>query len=204
VLGAAPLFVAGSTHAGEEHAALDALAAIERSQRAAILVIAPRRVERADEIARLGLRAGRTVRRRTALGAAPLRAGEILLLDTLGELRGLYAHAALAFVGGTLAPVGGHNVLEPVLEGCPVLYGPHTQNVGHAVEILEACGAGRRLRDASELGPAALALLGDPGEARARGRAGRQALESHRGSAERAAELILAALAADAAARYPA
>lgn len=195
-LGAAPLFVAGSTHPGEEAAALDAFAALESAGVAAILVIAPRRIERADEIERAVRRMGRSVRRRTALGPERLRAGEVLVLDTLGELAPLYAHAGVAFVGGTLVPVGGHNVLEPVVARCPVLYGPHVQNVRHATEILEACGAGRRLADGRALEAVALELLRDPDLARRRGEAGWQALRQHRGSAERAAALVARALEA--------
>jgi 3-deoxy-D-manno-octulosonic-acid transferase len=197
-LGAAPLFVAGSTHPGEEAAALDAFAALEGAGVAAILVLAPRRVERAAEIERAVQRAGRAVRRRTALGPERLRAGEVLVLDTLGELAPLYAHASVAFVGGTLVPVGGHNVLEPVVARCPVLYGPHTQNVRHAIEILEACGAGQRLTDARALGAAALDLLRDPARARRRGEAGWEALQRHRGSADRAAALVTRAIEASA------
>jgi len=200
-LGDAPLFVAGSTHPGEEAAALEAFAVLARADVAATLVIAPRHIERADEVERTAREAGRPVlrvRRRTALGTERLGAGEVLVLDTLGELASLYAHAAVAFVGGTLAPVGGHNVLEPVLAGCPVLYGPHTQNVRHGIEILEACDAGRRLGSARELGPAVLALLRDPAEASRRGEAGRAALEHHSGSAERAAALVAQAVASPA------
>jgi 3-deoxy-D-manno-octulosonic-acid transferase len=195
LLGDAPLFVAGSTHPGEESAALDALVQIERAGLAAALVLAPRRVERAAEVEALARAAGRNVRRRTALGARPLNAGEVLVLDTLGELAPLYARAAIAFVGGTLVPVGGHNILEPVLARCPVLYGPHTRNVRHAAEILEPSGAGLRLPRADALGPAALELLRDPERARTRGEAGWQALQRHRGSADRATALVTRALA---------
>jgi 3-deoxy-D-manno-octulosonic-acid transferase len=197
-LGDAPLFVAGSTHPGEEAAALEAFAVLERADVAATLVIAPRHIERADEVERTARDAGCPVRRRTALGPERLRAGEVLVLDTLGELASLYAHAAAAFVGGTLVPVGGHNVLEPVLAGCPVLYGPHTQNVRHGIEILEACDAGRRLESARALGPAVLAMLRDPAEASRRGEAGRAALQRHSGSAERAAALVARAVASPA------
>jgi 3-deoxy-D-manno-octulosonic-acid transferase len=190
VLGAAKLFVAGSTHPGEEIAALEALAYAERSGAPAALVLAPRRRERADEVARIVRASGRTLRRRTALGQGSLAAGQVLVLDTVGELAPVYARAEVAFVGGTLAPVGGHNVLEPVFAGRPVLFGPHTENSRHAVEIVESIGAGERVADAAALGPALAALLLDPGAARRRGEEGRRALAAHRGSAERSARLI--------------
>jgi 3-deoxy-D-manno-octulosonic-acid transferase len=197
VLGASPLIVAGSTHPGEELAALSALTQAEQAGIPAALVLAPRRLERADEIAGIVRAQSRSLRRRTRLGDSPLRPGEVLLLDSLGELAPLYAHAEVAFVGGSLVPVGGHNVLEPVFAGRPVLFGPHTQNAPHAAEILEAVGAGVRVADAGALARALVALLADPREARRRGEAGRGALAAHRGSAARAAELTDALLARD-------
>ena len=199
VLGAVPLIVAGSTHPGEELAALSALAQAEQAELAAALVLAPRRLGRADEVDRIVRASGRALRRRTLLGEAPLRPGEVLLLDSVGELASVYARAEVAFVGGTLVSVGGHNVLEPVFAGRPVLFGPHTENARHAAEILEAVGAGIRVADAGELASRVVALLGDPGEARRRGEEGRRALAAHRGSAERAAGLIEPLLVRDAA-----
>jgi 3-deoxy-D-manno-octulosonic-acid transferase len=191
----APLFVAGSTHPGEERSALTALAAIEAAGLAVSLVLAPRRPARAREVADLVRTEGRAVRRRSALGPAPLRPGEVLLLDTLGELAALYARAEVAFVGGSLVPLGGHNIVEPVLCGRPVLFGPHTRNVDHAVAILEGCGAGRRVDGAGDLGRAAAALLADGVDARRRGDRGREILASHRGSARRALEIVERVLA---------
>jgi 3-deoxy-D-manno-octulosonic-acid transferase len=190
VLGQVPLFVAGSTHPGEETAALQALREVERAGLRVALVLAPRRPERAGEVERIARGGGRTVRRRTALGSRPLRAGEILLLDTVGELAPLYTRAAVAFVGGSLIPLGGQNVLEPILAGCPVLFGPYTANVRHAVEMIEGCLAGRRVEDAAGLGRAATDLLRDPSAARALADEGRRLLRDHGGSAERAAALV--------------
>ena len=198
------LFVAGSTNPGEELAGLAALAEIERQGLEAVLVLAPRRPERAAAVARLVRRSGRVPRLRTELGREPLAAGEVLVLDTVGELPPLYSRADVAFVGGSLVPRGGHNVLEPVLAGRPVLYGAHTANVRHAVEILEPCGAGRRVADARDLGRAAAQLLRDPAAARRCGEAGRDALARHQGSAQRVAQLVEALLpsgSADTAAR---
>ena len=194
LLGDAPLLVAGSTHPGEEQAALGALVEIERAGRPAALVLAPRHIGRVREVDALARGAGRRVRLRSRRGEGRLRAGEVLVVDTLGELASLYAHADVAFVGGSLVAVGGHNLLEPVLARCPVLFGPHTDSVEHVATLLEICGAGRRLKGVGEFGAAALELLRDPEAARARGEAGYRALTAHRGSAERAAELVLAAL----------
>lgn len=195
LLGAAPLIVAGSTRPGEERLWLDALERIEQGGAAPALVLVPRQPSRAREVERLAARRGRRVRLRSRPGAGELGAGDVLVVDTLGELASLYGRSSVAFVGGTLVPVGGHNVLEPVLAGRPVLYGPHTGKVRHAVEILETSGAGRVAADADELARAALAWLADPEKTRALGAAGRAALEPHRGSTARSAALIERVLA---------
>ena len=194
LLGDAPLLVAGSTHPGEEKAALAALVEIEAGGRAAALVLAPRHIGRAREVEALARAGGRRVLLRSKAGECRLQAGEVLVVDTLGELASLYARAAVAFVGGSLVAVGGHNLLEPVLARRPVLFGPNTGSVAHVADLLEACGAGHRLRNAGEFGRVALALLREPELARARGEAGYRVLAAHRGSAQRAAELVLAAL----------
>jgi 3-deoxy-D-manno-octulosonic-acid transferase len=195
LLGPVPLVVAGSTHVGEEEAVLAALAAAESGGLAAALVLAPRHRDRAAEVARLVRRQGRRLRRRTSPGLHPLDAGEVLLLDTLGELPTLWHRADVAFVGGTLVRVGGHNVLEPVSVARPVLFGPYTGNVRPAAELVSAAGAGIRVADAAALGPALCALLRDPIEARRRGERGREALLAHRGSAARAAALVASVVA---------
>jgi hypothetical protein len=99
VLGSVPLIVAGSTHEAEETAALESLAAAEKAGLAAALVLAPRRPARADAVAAEAERAGRRLRRRSTLGGAPLAAGEVLLLDGIGDLAAVYTRAGVAFVG---------------------------------------------------------------------------------------------------------
>lgn len=193
-LGGSPLFVAGSTHPGEERAVLAAFDAAEREGARVALVLAPRHPGRFDTVAALVREAGRTLRRRSALAPTPIRTGEVLLLDTLGELAAVYGRAAAAFVGGSIAAVGGHNVLEPVLAGAPVLFGPHTSDVEHATAILASCGAGRRVADARELGRAMAEWLADPAAAKALAARGCAALAPHRGSAARSASLVEGAL----------
>lgn len=190
VLGEVPLFVAGSTHEGEEAAALAAFSAAERSGVAAALVLAPRQPSRADVVAREAERCGRRVRRRSALGTQPLAAGDVLLLDGLGDLAAVYTRARVAFVGGSLVDFGGHNLAEPVHAGVPVLFGPFTASAREAAALLLDCGAGRRIRDADELSRAVCDTLRDEAAARTRADAGRRALEAHRGSAARAFELV--------------
>jgi 3-deoxy-D-manno-octulosonic-acid transferase len=188
-LGQVPLIVAGSTHAGEEEAALAALAAAEAAGLPAALVLAPRDVARAGEV--LALARGRRVRARSAGEGAPLRAGEVLVLDSLGELPALWARADVAFVGGSLASrVGGHNLLEPAQHGRLVLHGPHVANVREAAELLSASGGSERVADALDLARAVVGALRDPNRARARGAAGRVALEAQRGALARTLALL--------------
>jgi len=188
-------WVAGSTHAGEESPVAEAFEAVLRAGHPHALVVAPRHPPRTAEVERLLRRRGHRVRRRSRAGEGSLEPGEILLLDTVGELASVYGRAEAAFVGGSLVPIGGHNVLEPAHAGRPVLYGPHTDNIGQPVEILEAAGGGFRVDDAPALGAALAALFADPEVARLRGEAGRRAVAEHRGSVERSLALIEAALA---------
>jgi 3-deoxy-D-manno-octulosonic-acid transferase len=191
-----PVIVAGSTHPGEESAALEALAVLERAGLGASLVLAPRHIDRAPEVMRLIECEGRVARLRSTIGAAQLGRGEVLVLDTVGELASLYESADVAFVGGSLVPVGGHNVLEPVLAGRLVLYGPHTDNVRHAVEVVEECGAGRRVPAAGQLGAAFIDVLSNAESSRVAAERGRRALEKHHGTSERTSALIERVLAA--------
>jgi 3-deoxy-D-manno-octulosonic-acid transferase len=193
-LGDAPLIVGGSTHPGEDEALLAAQQGWESAGHAATLLIAPRYPGRAAEVA--ALVRGRRVSLRSDTGSAPLAAGDVGVLDTLGELSGVYARARVGFVGGTLVPVGGHNVLEPAAVGTPVVYGRHVANARHAAELLEKVGAGERVEDTAGLTAALIAALAEPEASRARGAAGRGVLDAHRGSSERSAALVERALEA--------
>jgi 3-deoxy-D-manno-octulosonic-acid transferase len=190
MLGDNALWIGGSTHAGEEDAALHALGAAERAGHGLVLVLAPRHPDRWDEVAASLGKSGRRVVRRSRPEARPLEAGDVLLLDSLGELASLWPRASVAFVGGTLAPVGGHNVLEPVQAGRPVLFGPHTDNAREAAAHVLDAKAGIRVSDRESLATATLAALASADDWSARGVAGRRALEAHRGATARTLSLI--------------
>jgi 3-deoxy-D-manno-octulosonic-acid transferase len=198
LLAGIPYVIAGSTHEGEEAAALAALAAAERAGCAAALVLAPRHPERFERAAALVQDSGRRLRRRSAPGAGPLGPGEVLLLDTLGELASLYAGARLAFVGGTLTPVGGHNLLEPARAGCPIAVGPHVATTRESAALLREAGAAETVRDVEALGAAYAFALARPDEAKARGARGAAALAAHGGATERSVALIERVLAGSA------
>lgn len=186
----ADVVVAGSTHPGEEEALLDAQEAAEKEGHTFILVIAPRHVERGIDVGGLCRERQRRVYLRSELEGRHLVPGEVLVLDSLGELSALYATASIAFVGGTLVPVGGHNLVEPVHAGCPVLYGPHCENVRKIADILEASTAGRRIEDSAELSRALIESFDDLEACRIRGELGRETLEAHRGAVARTLEMI--------------
>lgn len=185
-----PVVVGGSTHEGEEAALVEALVAAEKEGHGFVLVLAPRHVERSPEIVRLCRERQRRVYLRSELEGRHLVPGEILVLDTLGELAAVYATASVSFVGGTLVPVGGHNLVEPVHTGCPVLYGPSTENVRKVVQILEESGAGQRVESAEALSRVLIEAFDDLGACRMRGELGRETLDAHRGSVARTLDLV--------------
>jgi len=190
LLGAVPLVVAGSTHEGEEDAALGALAAAREAGLPAALALAPRHPARFEAVARAVEARGFPLRRRSRLAPGPLRSGEVLLVDGIGELAGLYAGAALAFVGGSLTPRGGHNLVEPALVGRAPVFGPDTANGRDVAELLLAAGAARRIADAGELARCVVEALRDPAAQAAAGRRAAAALAPHRGATERSVSLL--------------
>lgn len=186
----APLLVAASTHDGEERAVLDAwLAARERMPDLRI-AIAPRHIERAGAVERLLESANVPVIRRTALPGGAADDRPALLLDTLGELAALIARADACFVGGSLVPVGGHNVLEPAALGVPALFGPHMANFRDARDALLAARAAVQVRDAKSLATALITLFGDEKTRRTMGENGAAAVEKSRGATVRAFDLV--------------
>ncbi len=202
-----PVLLAGSTMAGEEEAVLDALDVLRRLDRRALLVLAPRHPERWDAVERLVLARGSALVRRSQIAAAGAAAPDVLLLDSLGELAGLYALAAAAFVGGTLVPTGGHNPLEPARFGVATAVGPSMENFRDMAAEFDRAGAWRRVADGRELGEVWAAWLADPTAAREVGGRAARLVEASRGTLERTLALLapeLQAAARSAAAGRPA
>ncbi len=144
----APLFVAGSTHPGEEEMILNAFGKLQNEFPNVRLIIAPRHIERADEVEKIIAQHKFSVLRRSKNETVP---GAVGLLDTVGELADLYAAADVTFVGGSLIQRGGHNMLEPVLRGVPVVFGPHVMNFRDAAKLVEESGTGTRVDDENAL-----------------------------------------------------
>jgi 3-deoxy-D-manno-octulosonic-acid transferase len=186
-----PVLLAGSTAAGEDEQVLDAFALLGAGGRA-LLVLAPRHPERFPAVARLLDARGLVFRRRSEpfderSAVAP---PDVLLLDSLGELAGLYRRAAGAFVGGTLVPRGGHNPLEPARFGVPVTVGPSMENFREIADAFDHAGAWRRVRDAGDLAAVWASWLDDPPAARALGASGRALFEANRGALQRTVALV--------------
>ena len=182
VLGASrPVWIAASTHAGEDEEVLDALATLRARWPKLLLLLVPRHPERFDGVAALCQQRGFSVVRRSEQRICTPETA-VFLGDSMGELLLFYAAADLAFVGGSLVPTGGHNVLEPALLGLPVLFGTHMFNFTEAGERLLKAGAAWRVADAAELAALVDRLLTDPALRQNAGQRGQTVVERHRGA----------------------
>lgn len=192
-LGTRRAWVAASTHAGEEEQVLAAHRTLCASfaGEAPLLVLAPRHPERFAAVAQLLQRSGLSfVRYSDATQAGQAYAAQVLLLDTLGDLLAAYACAEVAFVGGSLVPVGGHNLLEPAALGKPLLSGPAYFSAPEAARLLLACGALQLVADAAGLAAALQRCLADRAASALRGAAGQKVIAANRGAATRTVTLL--------------
>lgn len=184
-----PVWVAGSTHEGEETQIMETFAALKARQPDLKLVMAPRDPDRSAGLAKGKLPQGMTA----ALFSDPADAkigADILMIDRLGELLNAYAVADLAFVGGSLVSQGGHNPLEPAMFEKPVLFGLHMTDFHEVAELLTAAGGAWQVAGVTELTARAGDLLADPVRCRAMGRAAGKVFETHAGAVERTIEIM--------------
>jgi 3-deoxy-D-manno-octulosonic-acid transferase len=184
------VIIAGSTLKGEEEPVIRAFNRVRASGVNALLVIAARHPERFDEVERLCRHEGLTVVRRSELPIDAEPRADAVVLDTIGELAQLYQIATVVFVGGSLVPAGGHNILEPAWYGKPVVFGPHMQNFGEIAETFLSNGAAIQVRTAGELEETMLSLIGDPVRRARVGAAARALVESNRGARDRTLAVI--------------
>ncbi|MGB5096654.1 MAG: lipid IV(A) 3-deoxy-D-manno-octulosonic acid transferase [Porticoccaceae bacterium] len=189
-----PVWLAASTHAGEDALVLAAHAEILRVLPAALLVLVPRHPERFAAVDGACRRAGFTIQRHSDAGTAATAGSvsaqtQILLGDTMGELLAFCGAADVVFVGGSLVPVGGHNLIEPAAWGRPVLAGPYLFNFAEAAALLRAAG-GLRICTAAELAPAVIELLTEPDYREKVGAAARAVAEANRGALARLTVVI--------------
>jgi 3-deoxy-D-manno-octulosonic-acid transferase len=179
-----PVIVCGSTAEGEEGPLLGAFKAVQQQFPAAVMVLAPRHPERFEKVAGLISAQGFAFQRRTQWQPAqPIRSG-IFLLDSVGELAAIYELADIAFVGGSLVPTGGHNILEPAQYGAAILVGPHTFNFREIVSIFELGGAVKTVT-AEALSAQFLSLLEHPEERQRMGRLAKDLFAKHAGATRR-------------------
>ncbi|WP_029921891.1 lipid IV(A) 3-deoxy-D-manno-octulosonic acid transferase [Nevskia soli] len=183
-----PVWIAASTHEGEEQAALDTQRELLKRYPDSALILVPRHPQRFDEVAKLIERSGLRGVRRSA--GAPDAQTQVLLGDSMGEMFAYFAAADAAFVGGSLVPVGGHNVLEPAALGLPVLFGPQMHNFVAARDLLLGCGAAQVIGDTAQLAAALAKLFGDAAQRARMGQAGKAAVEANRGALARLLALL--------------
>ncbi len=197
------VITAGSTHPGEEKAVLRGLLRILASSRSpdrrtglgVRLIVAPRDIERGGELARLASAMGLKAWRKS-LGPVPRDKGpfQVVVLDTLGELQEVYSISHIAFVGGSLAPVGGHNLFEPAMHGVPVIWGPHVESCSDMARVLLASGGGCEVNSAAELENVLLMLASDPALRKEAGRNAERVVMRNRGAVDNYMELVAGAL----------
>ncbi len=187
--GSRPVWIAASTHQGEEELVLKAFRLILQEHRDCLLVLVPRHPERFEQVAEFCQKEGFTLARRTD----DSRYGQdtkVFLGDTMGELLLFYAAADVAFIGGSFVPVGGHNMLEPAILGKPVITGPHLFNFADIAAAMEEAGALRRVDDCFQLAEAVSGLLSSPEQRGEIGDRGRRLIEENRGALDRLLDLL--------------
>lgn len=183
------VWIAGSTHRGEEEAVLDAHRAARGTFPDLVLILAPRHPERVGDVMRIIAGRGWAAVRRSELPRGR-RSDAVIVLDTVGELAQLYAVGDVVFMGGSLVEAGGHNMIEAALRRKPVLFGPYTTNFREAAQLLVASGGGIVVRDARGLGAELVRQLADP-ELRAKlGEAAYDALAGRQGAVSATLELV--------------
>lgn len=186
-----PVFVAGSTRNPEEPIIIDAFVQLRQKFPNALLIIAPRHIERAAQIFQWVTAKGMDCQLRTQINATQHhRLAPVVILDTIGELWATYGIADMVFCGGSLVPKGGQNIMEPAMWAKPIIYGPSMEDFADAKAMIQSNGGGVMIQDATEMGAVAMEWLQSPEKAKAIGLAARQAILPHGGAAAKHAEVI--------------
>jgi len=180
-----PVLVAGSTLKGEEEAVIRSFNRIRTAANHALLVIAPRHPERFGDVERICRQEGLATIRRSELPIDAEPRADAVILDTIGELAQVYQVATAVFVGGSLVPWGGHNILEPAVFGRPIVFGPHMQNFAEIAAVFLGNDAAMQVRSGRELEEVMVSLMADPVRRASLGAAARALVEANRGSKDR-------------------
>jgi len=188
------IFIAGSTHKGEEEIVLDVFEALKEEYPDLVLILAPRNPERFREVENLvsqrGLNCERKTRVKERRGGSPTAPTEVIVLDTIGELCKIYSVGLLVFVGGSLVKIGGHNLLEPAAYKKAVIFGPYMHNFLEISGVLKDSGGGIQIRNRDEFLFQARRLLGDPSLLYQLGEAAYSVIEKNQGATLRNMEII--------------
>lgn len=184
-----PIFLAASTHRGEDRIILDGFEQIRSHFPELLLVLVPRHPERFDEVAELCVQKGLSVCRRSS-GGSPSSSDQVLLGDTMGELLVFFGAGDIAFVGGSLVPVGGHNLIEPAIWAAPVLSGPHLFNFSEASRLLRESQGMVICEDANAIAEEVVALLQNPQSATRMGQAAKSVTDNNRGALSKLLAII--------------
>lgn len=185
------VLMAGSTHAGEEQLVIDTYRKLLSIFDGLFLVLVPRHPERAAEVASLLERSGLSFCRRTSLPRSEgFQKGHVLLVDTVGEMMNLYAISDVAFVGGSLVPTGGHNLLEPASLGVASVFGPHMNNFREIAELVLQYGAGVQVNSPEELTESCRALITSSELRRVLGLNGLKLMRDNGGATKRHLEIV--------------
>jgi 3-deoxy-D-manno-octulosonic-acid transferase len=187
-----PVLIAGSTMKGEEASVIRAFNRLRATTAgaSALLVVAARHPERFAEVERLCRQEGLSTVRRTELPIDAEPKADAVILDTIGELAPLYQIATAVFVGGSLVPAGGHNILEPAVHGKPIVFGPHMHNFTEIADAFLASRAAVQVRNARELEEAILSLMSDPVRRARLGAAARALVDASRGEKDKTLAVV--------------
>jgi 3-deoxy-D-manno-octulosonic-acid transferase len=194
--------IAASTMPGEEPKVLEAWSKVRAHYPKALLILAPRHPARFSEVVQILADSGCSYSRRTHLASqeaevsCQVAASEVLLLDSIGELAGILELADVVFMGGSLVPTGGHNILEAAFWAKPVVFGPHMENFQDIARLFLEADAGLQVQDAAELAECVTKLFADRAAAEWLGERGKQVLERQTGATARVLEQIQRLLAA--------
>jgi 3-deoxy-D-manno-octulosonic-acid transferase len=198
---ARPVIIAASTLRGEEEPVLEAFQRIRATMPNALLIVAPRKPERFDEVERIVRRAGWNVARRTDLRVDAEPRHDVVVLNTIGELAQLFQIATVVFVGGSLVDAGGHNILEPAVFGKPIVFGPYMHNFAEIAQTFLDNAAAVQVRSEHDLEAVLVALLGDPVRRASLGAAARALVEANRGARGKTLAVLADLLPSDRAAK---
>jgi 3-deoxy-D-manno-octulosonic-acid transferase len=186
------VMVGGSTRSGEEEILVRVFKRLQKDNSNLLLLLAPRDLGRMRKIEKMLVHQKFNFVRRSELdGKAPLKNQRVILLDTMGELAQIYSIAEVAFVGGSLVPIGGHNLLEPAACGVCVIFGPHVDHFKAVADLLIQSGGGIKIKNEDELYIRISDLLKDQNKRKKMGKAAQEAIKKQSGVSQKTAELVL-------------